>query len=215
MDDRAANAVLDALNAAVGALLDVDPDGKKKLAGLRGKVFCLDLSAPPVKLYLLPTEGGMEFRRSVEGVPDVTLSGSALAFAQLACAPGSGLAEGRVTLHGDAELGQTLQKILGQLDLDWEELLSRYIGDTPAHKLGNAARELAGWAEKSFVLSRENAADYFREENRILATNPAMEGFDATLNRTRADVDRLVQRVERIKRAVEAPPPPHPAPPRG
>ena len=202
-DHPAANALLDILNGAAGTLIDLDPDGKKKLAELSGKVFCLEISAPPVTLYLLPTERGIEFRRTVEGAPDVTLSGPASAFAKLGCAPGGGLSEGRVTVRGDAELGQALHKILGQLDLDWEALLARYVGDTPARKLGNVARELANWAEKSLDLTRDNAADYVREEKRILVTPPALERFDATLDRTRADVDRLTRRVERIRRALD------------
>lgn len=197
-----ANTLVDLLNGAAGVLIDLDPDGKQKLAELRGKVFCLEVTVPPITLYLLPTEQGLEFRRSVEAAPDVTLTGSAPAFARLGCAASGVLSESRVTVRGDAELGQALQKILGQLDLDWEELLSRHIGDTPARKLSNAARGLAGWAEKSFDLTRENAVDYLREEKRILVTGPAMERFDQALNRTRADVDRLTRRVERLERAM-------------
>lgn len=201
MDHPAADILLDILNGAAGALINLDPDGKQKLAELRGKVFCLEVSAPPIKLYLLPTERGIEFRRGAEAA-DVTLSGSVSAFVRLGRAAGGGSPEDRVAVHGDAELGQALQKILGQLDIDWEELLSRYVGDTPARKLGNAARGLAGWAEKSLDLARENTADYLREEKRILVTNPAMERFDQALNRTRADVDRLTRRVERLQRAM-------------
>ena len=207
MDNPVIDFLLEALNATARALIDLDPDGKQKLAGLGGKVFCLEVTAPPITLYLLPTERGLEFRRGVEVAPDVTLSGSASAFARLGCGASGALSESRVTIRGDAELGQALQKILGQLDLDWEELLSRRIGDTPARKLGNAARGLAGWAESSLELTRENAADYLREEKRILVTDLARERFEQTLNRTRADVDRLTRRVERLARAIATPSP--------
>ena len=201
MENPAADALLDLLNGAASEIIDLDPDGKQKLVALRGKVFCLEVSAPPLKLYLLPTECGIEFHRSVEAAPDVTLSGSAFAFARLG--RGGNLSGGRITIYGDAELGQALQKILVQLDLDWEELLSRYVGDTPARKIANVARELVDWAGKSLDLSGENAADYLREEKRILVTNPAMERFTETLDRTRADVDRLTRRIERINLALE------------
>lgn len=209
MKNRATDALIDTLidvlNDAAGALIDLDPDGKQKLAGLRGSVFCLEVTAPSVKLYLLPTACGIEFHRESEAAPDVTLSGPASAFARLgrAGAADALLADGRVTVRGDAELGQAFQKILAELDLDWEELLSRYIGDTPARKVGNALRELAGWAEKSFDLTRENAADYLAEEKRIVVIRPALERFAESVDRTRADVDRLTRRVERLKRAIE------------
>lgn len=221
MDNPATDLLLDILNDASGAVINLDPDGKQKLANLRGKIFCLEVIASPatqptkrpIKLYLVPTERGLEWRRDVEAPPDVTLRGSPLAFARLGrgflsgdatrSATASHSSADRLTIHGDAELAQALQKILGQLDLDWEELLARYVGDMAARSLGNAARGLAGWAEKSFHLSRENIADYLREEKRILVTVAAMERFGNTLNRTRANVDRLSQRVERLKRALE------------
>ena len=200
-----ADALVDVLNSAVTALIDLDPDGKQKLAELHGRVLCLEITVPPVKLYLLPTGHGIEFHHALEAAPDVTLSGSAMAFARLGRAGvASGvLSEGRVMVRGDAELGQAFQKILAEFDLDWEELLSRYIGDAPAHKVGNVVRGLADWAGKSADLTRENAADYLKEEKRILVTNLAIERFEQTLNQTRADVDRLTRRVERLRYALD------------
>ncbi len=198
MQDPAANALIDLLNAAAERLLDLDPDGKRALAQLQGSVFCVEITAPPLTLYLLPSEQGLTFRREVESPPDVTLSGSALALAALARS-GAG---GAVSVRGDAELGQSLRKILAELDLDWEELLSRHIGDTPARKAGNLLRRLTGWAEDSLDLTRANAADYLTEEKRLLATGLAVERFDQSLDRTRADVDRLERRVQRLARVL-------------
>ncbi len=223
-----ATALLDALNAAAGAIISLDPDGQRKLAQLQGKVFCLEVfrtqtdaqtDASPLVLYLLPTAHGIELRRTVDAPPLVTLSGSALAFARLGRvglgggdapgdAVGDALRDGRVTVRGDAELAQALHKILGELDLDWEELLSRYIGDSPARKVGNVVRGLADWMAKSINhttdLTRQNTADYLTEEKRVLVTELAMQRFDQAVNRTRADVDRLTRRVQRLERALEA-----------
>lgn len=207
MQDPAANApgnLLNLLNAAAEHLLDLDPDGKRALAQLQGSVFCVEITAPPLTLYLLPSEQGLTFRREVESPPDVTLSGTALALAALA-RPGGTPSGGAVSVRGDAELGQSLRKILAELDLDWEELLSRHIGDTPARKAGNLLRRLAGWAEDSLDLTRANAADYLAEEKRLLATGLAVERFDQALDRTRADVDRLERRVQRLARALARP----------
>ena len=204
MQNPAANApsnLLNLLNAAAEYILDLDPDGKRALAQLQGSVFCVEITAPPLTLYLLPSEQGLTFRREVESPPDVTLSGTALALAALA-RPGASVGGGAVSVRGDAELGQSLRKILAELDLDWEELLSRHIGDTPARKAGNILRRLAGWAEDSLDLTRANAADYLAEEKRLLATGLAIERFDQSLDRTRADVDRLERRVQRLARAV-------------
>ncbi|MGI9310961.1 MAG: ubiquinone biosynthesis accessory factor UbiJ, partial [bacterium] len=201
--DGAIDALIDALNRAGAMLLETDPDGARNLARLRGKVFRLEITAPPLALFLLVTERGLAFRRESTQPPQVTLRGSALAFARLARRDASGNdASDGVRVHGDAELGQDLQQALRRLDLDWEELLARAIGDAPARKIGVALGALAEWAADSATLSRENLADYLREEKRVLATPLAMESFEHDVGQLRAEVDRMARRVERLRRAL-------------
>lgn len=208
MENFAAGALLAALERAADELLSLDPDAKQKLAQLRGKVFCIEVTAPQITLYMLPSEEGIAFCRE-RAAADVTLRGSAAAFAGLARASRAGAAgadafgKGKVRFDGDAELAQTFQKILAEFDLDFEELLARRIGDTPARKAALAARELKEWAEQSFELSRENAADYLAEEKHAALTAALAERFGDALEHTRADVDRLSRRVQRIRRELE------------
>lgn len=235
MKHQLTDALLSALNAAADTILSSDPDGRRRLAQLQGKVLCIEVTAPPLVLYVLPAVTGIEFRRDLgddgdgggdghgrgDNQADVTISGSALALANLATGRrGASNATGnatnakakhangahekhRVTVRGDAEVGQAFRKIIAELDLDWEELLARNIGDTPARKLGNALRGLGDWAEQSFAFARENAADYLSEEKQTLATDAAARRFERQVDQTRADVDRLAQRVQRIKRAID------------
>jgi len=213
------DAALGALNAAADGALSLDPDGRRRLAELQGKILCIEVAAPAVTLFMLPAATGIEFRRALEDgdAPDVTITGSAFALANLARAGRAGAAttgsgatntgahenRDRVTVRGDAETGQAFRKIIAELDLDWEELLARGVGDTAARKLGRALRGLGAWAEESFTLARENAADYLTEEKAVFITDTALRRFARQVDQTRADVDRLAQRVQRIKRAVD------------
>lgn len=213
MKEPLTDALLDALTAAADAVLSVDPDGRHRLAELQGKILCIEVTAPAVTLYMLPAVTGIEFRRALDKnqTPDVTISGSAFALANLARAGRAGAtgtgANGahekrhRVTVRGDAEAGQAFRKIIAELDLDWEELLARAIGDSAARKAGGALRRLGGWAEESFEHARENAADYLAEEKRVFVTDAALRRFARAVAQTRADVDRLAQRVQRLRRA--------------
>ncbi len=199
------SAIIDFLNRGSKLLLDLDPDGKQKLIALQGKVLCIELTAPPITLYMTPTKEGMEVNTSCTSDADVTLSGSLTAFAQLGIGGvGSGvLSDGEIQMKGDVETGQAFQKILSQLDIDLEELLSQYIGDTPAHKVGNLARGFGEWAKESIELSQENLGDYLKEEKKVLVTDLRMEQFRESLGDLRADVDRLEQRLDRIKQKLK------------
>jgi ubiquinone biosynthesis protein UbiJ len=199
------SALFELLNRATEVALDLDPDGREKLGDLEGKVVCVKITAPEIELFLKPSSEGLVIAPEHDATPDVTLTGSLLSFAKLGVA-GSGngvLSSGQVIIEGDVETGQDFQKILGQLDLDWEELLSRFIGDTPARKAGNILRDIGGWARESAELSRENISDYLKEEKRILATPLAMERLEKEVEKVRGDVDRIEQRMNKIRRLLE------------
>ncbi len=199
------SALFEFLNRATEVVLDLDPDGREKLGDLEGKVVCVKITAPEIELFLKPSSEGLVIVPEHDATPDVTLTGSLLSFAKLGVA-GSGngvLSSGQVIIEGDVETGKDFQKILGQLDLDWEELLSRFIGDTPARKTGNILRDIGGWTRESAELSRENISDYFKEEKRILATPLAMERLEKDVEKVRGDVDRIEQRMNKILRFLE------------
>lgn len=198
--------LIDFLNDTCDALLSVDPDGRERLAELEGKVLCIEITLPKLTLYMSPSSAGLNISQHCNADPDVTLTGSAMAFAKL----GTGgvdsgvLSDGKVNMQGDAEVGQAFQKILSQLDLDWEALLSRYIGDTPARKVGNIARSLGLRAAQSLDLSRQNTAEFLQEEKRVLVTNLAMERFQNSVDSLRADTDRLEQRILQLKKNLSS-----------
>ena len=193
------------LNQASSALLETDPDGKNDLQKLSGKVVCIELTAPAIMLYLEPGVGGIQISENSLTEPDVTLTGTLSAFVRLGTAGAKSgvLSSGQVSMRGDVDTGQAFQKALSRLDIDLEELLSGYIGDTPARKAGNLVRGLGKWASESMELSKENIADYLKEEKRVLPTAVAAQRFESNVNDLRADVDRAELRLGRVNKRIE------------
>ncbi len=190
-------------NRGLREVLSVDPDTARECGRLEGKVFCIVLTLPSMMFYLVPEPGGLRLKPEMEVEPDVTLTGSAAAFLQLtARGPSSRvLTDGKVTMQGDVQAGQALQRVLSQFDFDWEELLARRFGDLPARRLGNVLRQTARWAGESTHLSRENLADLLVEEHRLAVSTTALRRLEAQVARLRADTDRLSRRVEHLEMA--------------
>ncbi|NKB62485.1 MAG: hypothetical protein GKR95_18315 [Gammaproteobacteria bacterium] len=184
-------------------LMDLDPDSKRNIASLEDKILCLDITAPEIVLFLIPDGDGIRIKEQSDREADVTLSGPLTAFARLGMGGSESgvLSNGQVIMKGDADIGQTFQKVLGQIDLDLEELLSRYIGDVPARKTGNAARRAGEWVGETIDLSSENVADFLTEEAKLLITPVAMERMENGVHDLRSNVDRLEQRIRRLEEA--------------
>ncbi|MBX2869742.1 MAG: SCP2 sterol-binding domain-containing protein [Acidiferrobacterales bacterium] len=195
---------LEAINRAIQSVLSVDPDSVKALAALTGKVYRINLTVPPITLFLLPDPEGLCLQTECAHTPDVTLTGSVFAFAKLGSKSGgrtnSGriFSDGQITMEGDAEAGQALQRVLAQFDLDWEELIARAVGDLPARKVGNAFRDFGGWAEKTAKYTRTNFSDYLTEESRVMASKVGMQRFERGVTELRSDIDRVGLRVEKL-----------------
>ncbi len=195
--------LLEMVNRAIQTVLSVDPDSVKELAALTGKVYCIKLTMPPMTFYLLPDPEGFSLTTETVTPADVTLSGSVFAFAKLsgkgaAAGKNSVFSDGQITMEGDAEAGQALQRALSRFDLDWEELVARVIGDLPARKFGNAARGVGQWADQTAGYARTNFSDFLTEEARVMASKVAMDRLESGVSALRSDTDRLAQRIEKL-----------------
>lgn len=189
------------LEGAGNTLLRLDPDSLRRLSALQGSVLGIEVREPELRLYLLPSGEGLRIEWEHTAEADVILRGTLWSFARLGREGMRGelFHDGSLEMSGDAELGQQYQQFLGRLDLDWEELLSRLLGDTPARKLGNLLRGLGGWAEEAGESAQRNLGEFLQEERRDLASRLRSDEFIEGVDELRSDVERLAQRVGRMK----------------
>ncbi|MGW8247090.1 MAG: ubiquinone biosynthesis accessory factor UbiJ [Acidiferrobacterales bacterium] len=187
-------------------LLRLDTDTLRNLGDLEGRVFCLRINnegkgEQGPQMYFFPSEGGFQIRPEHEGKVDVTITGNPSAFLKLVMgefAP-TLTGSGQMQITGDLELGQQFQKVLKNIDLDWEEHLSGYVGDAVAHRVGHAMRRARGWAKHVAQTLREDFSEVMIEELQVAASPSAVQVFLDRVDRLRADVDRLEKRIQKFK----------------
>jgi ubiquinone biosynthesis protein UbiJ len=187
-------------------LLRLDGDTLRNLGDLDGRVFCLRVNKEGKgeqgpAMYFFPSEGGFQIRPEHDGKVDVTITGNPPAFMKLVMgefAP-TLTGSGQMQITGDLELGQRFQKILKNVDIDWEEYLSRYVGDVVAHRIGHVARQFRGWTRHVGETLRQDFAEVMTEELQVAARPEAVQSFMDGVDRVRADVDRLEKRILKYK----------------
>ncbi|HEY0634765.1 MAG TPA: SCP2 sterol-binding domain-containing protein [Gammaproteobacteria bacterium] len=199
-------AALLALEQALNATLALDPVTLRRLAAMQGKVLALEIQSIGVTLYLAPQHHGLRLMGHYDGEVDTTLRGAPLALLRLpAGRSGEGLFSGAVTIDGDVESGQQLQRILQGLDIDWEEHLSRLTGDVVGHQLGNLLRGLAAFGKKAVSTFGLNLGEYLQEERRTIPARAQVEAFVAEVDAVRMAADRLEARIKRLHKALHDP----------
>ncbi|MCP5419480.1 MAG: SCP2 sterol-binding domain-containing protein [Gammaproteobacteria bacterium] len=194
--------------------LRLDPEALAAIAALNGKVLAVELViAPPATgsdagggltatLFVQPGAEGVRVTDSHWGTPDVSIRGTPLALARQFNAQGGGL-DPAVELRGDVQLGQAFQAVLASVDVDWEEHLSKLVGDTAAHQMGNVLRDLGQWGRQVLNTLMQDAGEFFQEESRALPPHGAVAEFLDEVDQLRDDVERMAARVRRLQQADE------------
>lgn len=206
--------LMGAMETAINAYLALDPQVQEKLATLQGRVIAIELESAPatplLTLYILPGAHGIELLTQYTGEPDTVLSGMPLALAKMSLAAKFESADldcpnasevmfsGEVLIRGDVELGQRFRKILDEMDIDWEEHLSRLTGDIIAHKAGNVLREVGQWWQQAFSTLAHDATEFLQQESELLPEATELSQFMHEVDVLRSDLDRLEARVRRL-----------------
>jgi ubiquinone biosynthesis protein UbiJ len=131
--------VIKLIERAGNLVLSLDPETLISLADFKGKEFCIEILEPTYTVYLTPDTDGFTLNTAPTKESDVTLSGSLWSFMKLAREGSHSevFHTGRIRMQGDAELGQAFQKVMMQLDIDWEEITSKIVGDFASRQLHN------------------------------------------------------------------------------
>lgn len=108
------------------------------------------------------------------------------------------LREARVT--GSAELADTFAFVLRNLGWDYEEDLSRLVGDVAARRAGGALRRFGAWQRSAADNMIQNVGEFLREEQPVFASSALVQEFSSTVDELRDDLARLEKRIERLSR---------------
>jgi len=195
---------LSGLQTTINGYFSLSSEKEALFEPLVGRVVALQFKGLGFTLFCFFSKERMELLRDFPGTPDATLSGTPLGFlaqwrGQKA---GKGFSSEDLQLEGDPEVAQCFQRLLTHLDIDWEEHLSRFTGDTVAHTLGNFFRKTKAWKEKTCEKLFHTASDYLLHELHCFVSTPEVDDFLEEVDTLRFDVDRLAQRLQYLQEKI-------------
>lgn len=191
------------LEPVINRLLAMDSATLQPLAKFDDSVIAVELLNTTFVLYitLLPT--GVRLAPLSDREPDVRIAGTPTQFIRyiVAMKRGDPAQAGGLQISGDAALAQAFQTALKNLELDWEEELSQWIGDSLAHQAGRAANKTAGMFRHAGKTLGMDISEYLRYETETLPDRETVAEFNASVDDLRNDVERLKARIRRLQAA--------------
>lgn len=164
-------------------------------------------SGQTVTIHLGPTNANLTILEN----GGLAMAGeSALSDASISLSPSLALrilakdvsASNQVQITGNTELAKALAKVLQGMRWDYEEDLSKIIGDIPATQANAFAKKTFSEAKSKVINMTEMLTEYWQEENPLIAKKRHVEAFVKDVDQLRDDVERLEKRIEKLKHAL-------------
>ncbi len=106
---------------------------------------------------------------------------------------------GGIEIKGDAHVASVFQNTLREIEIDWEELLSKYTGDAIAYQLGRGAKAVHAFGRRLRDNMRQDTRDYLQDNVQVSVTQEEVDQFIQEVDVARAQVDRLEARLSRLQ----------------
>ena len=189
------------LERGLNHVLSFDPNVDTHLRELCGKSVEIYVSGSELGVIVIFQADGVRLVSRDAGIAaDARLHGSFSAFIKMAndIRLGNSVFGSAVNVSGDVEVVQQLKSFLGELDIDWEEQLSRWFGDAGAHGLGLVLRSLHNWGRQTAQAFWLDFGEYLVEETWVSPDPEEVVAYLEGVDEIRDDVERLSARIARL-----------------
>lgn len=189
--------VLASIETSLNAWLRLDKKTLPKFNNMQGKIICLHIRGLELKLYFLPDKNDIAVMGNYAGDPDTTIKGAPMTLMRLGMSTNSGktLLESDASIEGDTQLGAEFSRILSEVEIDWEDLLSKFVGDIIADEIGQVAYNSREWAQDRHQALRTNTSEYLLEDAQLTPATEEVNYYLDQVDELRMSVDRLEAKI--------------------
>lgn len=187
------------IQQTINHFVQQDAQTLNAIQALAGKIITIEISGPEYRINLQFHDQGITLMQEFNGKPHVTIRARPVTFLALLKNRNNGTTTSPdMDISGDVALAQDFQKILHSIEIDWEEELSHWIGDTAAHKLGRLVKHTRKFIQETKKTIALDVSEYLRYEKDMLPDREEVEEFITAVDDLRNDTERMQQRIERL-----------------
>jgi len=192
------------IQAFINNVLQQDEQTFISIRELAGKLIKIEIIGPDVAIFLLFDAQGLIIKAEHDAKPNVTIKARPATFMGLLLNRDDKVTtfSPEMEIIGDAGLAQHFQQIIKNMEIDWEEHLSHWFGDTAAHKLGRIFRQSRGFLKETHQTISMDISEYLRFEKDLLPVREEIEEYIAAVDVLRNDAERLQLRIARLQKII-------------
>lgn len=190
-----------ALEIPLNALLGLDEQSAKRLQPLQGKRLT-------VALKELPWPMTLAFSERIDILMDqenqdadclISMQLSTLSELQDSSQITRLIQQGKLDLQGDIQIAQHFSNLVKELDIDWEEHLSHYVGDVAAYQMSTWLKQASSHIQQGIKRFEQRLFDAAVEEKRLTPHQLEVEQYLDNIHRLRSKTEKLDARIATLE----------------
>ncbi|MEN9450720.1 MAG: hypothetical protein RJA83_1338 [Pseudomonadota bacterium] len=193
------NILLSAQEAILNRYLMLDPESKEHLHRLSGKVVKIEWG--PLTYYWFFKSDLIYLSKDYNGPADLILRGSTFDFLRMAfISKDNALTDIPLQVMGDMEFAKQFKDFFANLEVDYEEQLSKIVGEGIAYPMIQVLKAISLWANVSMESLSQNLTNYVQREMNWLVSPEELQLFFSDVDELRDDCARLEARIKRLEK---------------
>lgn len=192
------------LETGVNQLHQLDNNAVKKRQNLNGTIIKVCLKTVSTPLFFVISTQQIDILSHFEGVPDcvIRIEGSALGKLQDNRQLTNLIKTGQLEVEGDIQLVQQFAILLTDMHIDWEEHLSKKVGDVLAHSLCALAKKTQLSISRQHKQVQKQTALYLTEELKMAPSGLEVAYFCEQISSLQSQTDALSTKLDALLASV-------------
>lgn len=185
--------LLPALEKIINRALKTDPDAIAKIAGIENQVISVHCEDWRIQFYIVCSARELQFEKKLNCKANTIIKGTLNNFLHIFIrgADSKILFQYPIDIEGNTHNIEVLRDAFKNLDIDFEEKLAHFIGDTLAHKICFQIKESKKALKNTRQKLIDQATEYVYFESKNLPTRKQVEQFYDDVATLRDDVERM------------------------
>ena len=178
--------------------LHCDPERAQALESINDKILSITIKEPNLTFSMQ-----VQNMRFVEADPSQQSDAAIIVSMHVLSEKMAGrdqnqlLKDGTIEVQGDSHVASVFNKVLNEIEIDWQDVISKYTGDVMAHQIATGAKSMASVVRRLGENLRLDVRDYLQDDLQIAVTKSEVEHFIENVDDLRARTDRLEARLNK------------------
>ena len=186
--------------AGLNRYLQCDQERAQGLKKIDQKVIAITLRESDLTIAIKINEFLFEELNETEVKPDVEIVASLKVLPDyfIGIDQNQLVKNGDIEIIGDSHVASTFHNVLREIEIDWEDLLSKYTGDVAANQIGKGVRRTQSFIRRLRNNLRLDMRDFLQDEIQVSATNIEVDDFIKQVDIVTSQLDKLEERVNQL-----------------